>query len=495
MLYDLCWVEALFFSVFLNLPTLSTDVASTAEDSLVLNKLALATLFALSSIGLTRTDGPTAIGSRLELFVEISLIEKVFPPASLHQHEPTPQEVVLVTDAPWEGNTCAYFTIFRDDDIYRMYYRASHSVESPTQSRHPDFSCYAESKHGIHWRKPNLGLFECHGSTDNNIIWKGAATENFTPFKDANPDCAPDARYKAVGGLGEGGIFAFKSPDGILWSLLTDKPVITNGSFDSQNLAFWDPVDKLYRDFHRKPRGGRRDVMTCTSKDFLTWSEPVFLEYPGAPQEHLYTNGVLPYFRAPHILLGFPTRYEPKDSQVEPILMASRDRRTFQRWPKALIPITAPKDRDGNRSNYMTHGLVQLAGIDRELSVYATEANEEGPDSRVRRFTFRTDGFVSVRSGDKPGELLTKPVTFVGGRLEVNFVTHDAGKVRVELQDADGSAIEGYALASCTPLIGDEIGQAVSWKGGPAVGALAGKPVRLRFELKNAEVFSYRFRE
>ena len=461
----------------------------------MLKKLALTTLLTLSSIGLIRADGPTDIHSRLELFVEDSLIEKVSPPATLHQHQPTPREVVLVTDAPWEGNTSACFTVFRDNDIYRMYYRAAHSVESPTQTRHPDFSCYAESKDGIHWRKPRLGLFEFQGSTDNNIIWKGGATENFTPFKDPNPDCTPDAPYKAFGGFGEGGIFAFKSIDGVRWSLMTDKPVITDGAFDSQNLAFWDPVDKLYRDFHRKPRNHHRDIMTCTSKDFLTWTDPVFLEYPGAPQKHLYTNGVRAYLHAPHILLGFPARYQPKNSQVEPILMASRDRHTFKRWPRALIPITAPKDRDGNRSNYMANALVQLGENDRELSVYASEAYAQGPDSRLRRFTFRTDGFVSVRSGDKPGELLTKPVNFVGSRLEVNFVTRDGGKVRVELQNADGSAIEGYTLADCKPLRGDEIRNTVSWKSGSAVGSLAGEPVRLRFELKNADVFSYRFRQ
>jgi hypothetical protein len=474
---------------------LSTCVALTSGDFHVLHKLALATLFALSPIGLARADGPTDIGSRLELFVENSLIERVSPPASLHQHEPVPREVVLVTSEPWEGNTSANYTVFPDGDIYRMYYRAAHSVESPTPLRHPDFTCYAESQDGIHWSKPKLGLFEFYGSTDNNIIWKGNATENFTPFKDPNPDCAPDARYKAVGGVGEAGLFAFKSSDGIRWSRLSEKPVITQGAFDSQNVAFWDPIDELYRDFHRKPRDGHRDIMTCTSKDFVTWTEPVFLEYPGAPQEHLYTNGVRPYFRAPHILLGFPARYQPKNSQVEPILMASRDRRTFQRWPQALIPITAPKDRDWNRSNYMSYALVPLEDNEREVSVYAHEAYAMGPNNRLRRFTFRTDGFVSVRSGDKPGELLTKPVTFVGDHLEVNFVTRHGGKVRVELQDAGGSAIAGYALADCKPLTGDEISQTVSWKNGPAVGSLAGKPVRLRFELKNADIFSYRFRE
>ncbi|MBM4039455.1 MAG: hypothetical protein FJ290_13165 [Planctomycetes bacterium] len=42
--------------------------------------------------------------------------------------------------------------------------------------------------------------------------------------------------------------------------------------------------------------------------------------------------------------------------------MSSRDGRTFHRWTEALIPLTAPEDRDGNRSNYMAWGLVQLPG-------------------------------------------------------------------------------------------------------------------------------------
>ena len=59
--------------------------------------------------------------------------------------------------------------------------------------------------------------------------------------------------------------------------------------------------------------------------------------------------------------------------------MTSRDGVLFRRWSEELIPITAPKDRDGNRSNYMTWGLLQLPGNDRELSVYATEAYYAGP--------------------------------------------------------------------------------------------------------------------
>ena len=108
---------------------------------------------------------------------------------------------------------------------------------------------------------------------------------------------------------------------------------------------------------------------------------------------------IQPYFRAPHLLLGFPTRFQPKNEQVEPVLMTSRDGRHFRRWPEPLIPITAPEDRDGNRSNYMTWGLLELPGREGELSVYGTEAYYAGPGSRVRRFTFRTDGFVSRPRG------------------------------------------------------------------------------------------------
>ncbi len=442
--------------------------------------------------------GPIELGSRLELFVDDYPIDRMEGEAELHLNKPEPQEVVLVTDRPWEGNTCAYYTIFQDGDIYRMYYRGSHFDEKTRKATHPEFACYAESKDGGHWTKPELGLVEFQGSKQNNIVWDGVGSHDFTPFKDANPRCAPDARYKALGAGGGGhkrGLYAFQSADGIHWSLMSEEPVITKGAFDSQNLAFWDPVRGLYADFHRTFRDGVRDIMTCTSADFLQWTDPIHLEYTGAPREHLYTNAIRPYERAPHLLIGFPTRFLPKTQQVEPTFMTSRDGRTFHRWEEALIPITAPEDRDGNRSNYMTWGLVELPGSDKEYSVYATEAYYTGPDSRVRRFTYRVDGFVSVSAGAQGGRLVTKPLVFSGGKLAVNFVTREGGSVRVELQDADGRPIERFTLTDCTELRGDAIEQTVAWKAGADLGSLAGKPIRLRFELKNADLFSFRFRE
>ena len=107
--------------------------------------------------------------------------------------QPTPQDVALVTDKPWEGNTCAYYSVFQDGELYRMYYRGSHHKPA-----HEEVTCYAESKDGITWTKPNLGLFEFDGSKENNIVWNGIGTHCFTPFKDSNPAASQDAKYKAL---------------------------------------------------------------------------------------------------------------------------------------------------------------------------------------------------------------------------------------------------------------------------------------------------------
>jgi hypothetical protein len=444
-------------------------------------------------------EKPLELGSRLELFVDDYLIDKTSGDVEQVLHKPKPQEVVLVTDKPWEGNTCAYYTIFQDDDLYRMYYRGSHFDEKTRKAAHPEVTCYAESKDGIHWTKPNLGLFEFNGSKENNIVWDGIGTHCFAAFKDANPNCDMDARYKAIARgrpRGKRGLYVFKSPDAIHWSLMHPEPVITEGAFDSQNLAFWDTHRGHYVDYHRNFREKRRDIMTATSQDFLTWTKPEYLVFPDAPKEHLYTNAIQQYDRAPHLLIGFPTRYLPSEaSRVEPVFMSSRDGLTFRRWTEAVIPESAPKDRRGNRSNYMTWGLLELPGNQRELSVYGTEAYYTGPDSRVRRFTYRVDGFVSLRAGKEGGQLLSKPFTFDGSKLVVNFATEENGEVRVALVDANGKPLPGFSAQQCKPLVGDEIAGVVHWKGEGDLSKLAGTAVRLRVEMRSADLYSIQFRK
>ena len=121
------------------------------------------------------------------------------------------------------------------------------------------------------------------------------------------------------------------------------------------------------------------------------------------------------------------------------------------------------------------------------------------PTWHIERLLLRTDGFASLSAPWAGGEMLTKPLTFSGDALEINYRTGAAGSVRIEIQDLDGTPLAGFTAAECPEIIGDEIERVVTWKaaaGKPQghLGKLAGKPVRLRFILADADVFSFRFR-
>ena len=465
------------------------------------------------------------IGSRLELMVDDHLIDRMSGGAELRMHHPTPREVVVDHDEPWEGSGGGYHAIFQDGDLYRMYYHAWHITvrDGKLHQPHPLYGAYCESKDGIHWTKPAVDLFEFSGSKKNNIVWAGPGSHDFTPFKDANPNCKPDARYKAVA-RGKRDLMAYKSPDAIHWSLMQDEPIITGCAFDTQNLAFWDTVRGEYRAYVRHFKEGRRDIMTATSKDFRKWTKPVWLEYPGAPKEQLYTNQVAPYYRAPHIFIGFPTRYVERGwspsmralpelehrelrakghlrygtAITDGLLMTSRDGLTFKRWGEAFI--RPGIERPGQwkyGDNYIAWHVVEtksdLPGAPNEMSLYATEGYWTGKSSQLRRYTLRIDGFVSINAPLRGGEMLTKPLVFKGSKLTLNFSTSAAGSIKVEVQDESGKPIPGYALADCDEVFGDAIERPVSWKSGTDVTKLAGKPVRLRFVLKDADLYALRF--
>ncbi|MFH1924250.1 MAG: hypothetical protein ABIP48_30725 [Planctomycetota bacterium] len=450
-----------------------------------------------------RADEPIEIGSRRELLVDDHLIEQFVGRAELRLHRPTPREVAIVHDKPWEGNVCFYHTVFRDGDRYRMYYRGAHHDWEKKRVTH-QVVCYAESEDGIRWTKPELGIVEFGGSKKNSILWDGPGSHNFAPFKDTNPACKPEAAYKAIAG-GTGGLYPFESPDGIHWSLSSDAPVITKGAFDSQNLAFWDEVRGLYADYHRMGRDGVRDIMTATSTDFLHWTEPVFLEYPGAPKEHLYTNQIQPYYRAPHVLLGFPKRFVP--SRKSPIghplpgvsdvvFMTSRDGQRFRRWTEAWIRPGPQPERWVCRNNFVAWGMVEtqsaLDGAPEELSFYSVEGYYQGETCQVRRYTLRIDGFVSLGAPASGGEVVTRPITFEGSELALNFSTSAAGGIRVELQNRAGEPLEGFSLADCPEIFGDTLERVVSFGGGTDISKLSGQPIRLRFVLHDADLFSFR---
>jgi hypothetical protein len=248
--------------------------------------------------------------------------------------------------------------------------------------------------------------------------------------------------------------------------------------------------------------------MTCTSKDFIHWTDPVYLEYPNVPPEHLYTNQIVRYHRAPHIYLGFPKRFLPQRPATidhplpgvsDSLLMSSRDGNIFHRWQEAFIRPGIQSDRWVCRNNPVAWGLVEtqseLKTHTPELSLYVVEGYYQGRQCRLRRYTLRLDGFVSVYASMKGGELVTKPIRFSGNRLNINFSTSAAGSVQVELQDRSGHPISGYKLDESNEIYGDAVEHTVTWKKGPDVSRLAGELVRLRFVLKDADVFAFRFVE
>ena len=151
------------------------------------------------------------------------------------------------------------------------------------------------------------------------------------------------------------------------------------------------------------------------------------------------------------------------------------------------------RDRENwtQRSNMIAWGIVPTAPD--EISIYWTE-HYTHPTDRLRRGTLRVDGFVSVNAGYAGGEVLTRPLCFDGSELAINYATSAAGSFRVEIQDADGKPLPGYALEDCPEIYGDEIERVVAWKGGADLSQLAGQPVRLRFVMKDADLYSLRFR-
>ncbi len=456
------------------------------------------------------------VGSRLQVFFDDWLIDGM-KGTSLKLHRPEPGGIVFRFDKPWEGGQSAYVTILKDGDTYRMYYRGGGDLGR-------EYTCVAEGPDGIRWNRPTLGLFEFDGRRDNNIIWTGRRkaydeSHNFSPFIDANPAAKPGERYKAVSvarigdprGDRRNALFGYVSADGIRWKRLRDEPIITEGAFDSHNVAFWDTVQKQYVCYSRAGQQGKKSVNRATSPDFVRWSKAELLDFGGTPIEHFYTNGILPYFRAPDVYIGLPMRFvHPTDRSTigfkprktdgfsDAVFMSSHDGLHWNRpFMEAFIrPGLDPKNWGGAHGNQTpSWGLVQTG--ESEMSVYWAEHYDNYPAKEIlpqlRRGVLRLDGFVSVNAPYAGGEFTTKPLVFDGRRLVINYSTSAVGSVRVELQDADGKPEPGFTLADSIEIWGDEIERTVAWKSGHDVGRLAGRPVRVRFVMKDADLYSMRF--
>ena len=357
-------------------------------------------------------------------------------------------------------------------------------------------------------------------------------------FRDANPDCPPDARYKGLTEADDA-LWYYKSSDGLHFTkvrLLAD-----DGAYDSLNLAFWDEETKQYFFFYRGIHGENapdgkwngteerlmhttiiRDVRVRTSTDFEHWSEPRLIQFePEREDTELYTNQIQKYYRARHMFLGFPTRYVDRyqdagnfpqlpdwkhrqklirnwgrsgTAMTDAMIMTSRDGFTYRRTEEAFLTPGIQRDCNWYYGDcFLCYGMAEtdsdLPGAPREISLYM------GLDYRVNpvklcRYAIRLDGFFSWHCDYEPGRALTKPLVFAGNSLELNFATSAAGYVQIRMLDEEGNFLEGYDSGR---LFGDSVERMVDFE--RPLEALAGKEVRMEISMRDAEVYAFQFCE
>lgn len=467
-------------------------------------------MFALASVSFAQQSEVVDIGSNRELFIDGHLIGAL--EGTEHRlHHPVAREAVLHYDAPWEGSFCGYNTLIDDGEKYLLYYRGL-PVAGADGSEN-EVTCVALSVDGVHFAKPELGLYEVHGTLENNVILANDApfSHNFTPFLDANPEAKPGQRFKAVAGTAKTGLHAFISEDGIHWEHLRDEPILTGGAYDSQNLVFWSRSEQCYVCYFRIFVDGVRSVSRTTSNDFLNWTEATPMTFGDTPMEHLYTNQTQPYFRAPHIYVATPARFMPGRKVIpegmaerlgantgyvgdcsDTVFMSTRGGNVYDRtFMESFVRPGYGMENWTSRTNYTCYGIIPTGPA--TISFYI-QRNYAQPTQYLQRLELRVDGFASIYADYDGGDFITKPFTFAGKALEINFATSAAGSIWVELQQGDGAPIEGFTKDDCDEIIGDQIEREVTWKGNADVSAWAGKPVRLRFVMGDADLYSIRFR-
>ncbi len=456
---------------------------------------------------------PIAVGRTWQLFVDDHLVARL-EGAALRLNRPRRQEVVFKFDAPWEGPQSAYVSVMTTPDGFRMYYRGGGDLSRESV-------CVALSDDGVNWTRPQLGLFEFNGSRANNIVWQGEKkgydeAHNFAPFLDARPGVPAAERYKAItldrfelGGQTRKALAAFQSADGRRWERLQEGPIITRGRFDSLNVAFWDTARERYVCYFRCTQAGKRSVCYATSADFRNWSEPAPVDFGDAPAEHLYTNGIFAYERAPGWLIGLAQRFVPErttigfpprtiDGVSDGVLLSSRDGIRFERtFLEAYIRPGRDRANWGGAhgNNCPAQGVLRTGPG--ELSVYWAEhyADPGGGmgTPQLRRGTLGLERFAALHAGYAGGTVVTRPLRVAGERLLVNFATSAVGSVRVEVLRGDEQPVAGFSGLAAVELYGDELARPVTWVDGGSLEPLVGKVVRLRIGLQDADLYALRF--
>jgi hypothetical protein len=329
-------------------------------------------------------------------------------------------------------------------------------------------------------------VFEFEGSKANNILWQGRGIKpNFDP---RDPD--PNRRYKGM--TREAGFTPVFSPDGVHWKR-GDKPA-TNQAYDATSFH-WDPVNEKWIASVKMFKDGKRVRGYAESSDYENWTDTYLMltaDERDDPEDQLYSMRI---FRYESIYVGLLKVYHVSTDKCDIQLAFSRNAKHWERPCRTPFLSNSPEENAYDRGNIDESGNPIRMGD--ELWFYysgrSTLHNQapEETNGSLCLATLRLDGFISLDAAQNEGTLLTKPLLLEGRSLYVN-ADAQGGTIGVEIVEAEGDTpIEPFGFANALPISANGVRQEVTWTGDPNLEDLKGKPVRLRFSLRNARLYSF----
>ena len=466
------------------------------------------------------------VGTTTQLFLDDVMIEERRGlQRNLHQPAKYAGNPLMYPIHPWEGRLEIYGQVMRDPDdpdLLRMWYTGlagmgvtRMGVENSSKWAHIGFDpenllysyCYATSRDGIFWERPNLGLVEFEGSTATNIVLINAAGANVV-HDPRDPD--PARRYKALffesrdkdgtSNEGDGFSVAF-SPDGIRWTRYAGNPVSRKAS-DAHTLLGWDESHGQYVAYARPSlHGGNRvrRIGRAVSDDFNSWTDPEDVLAPDDEDPPGLEFYGMPVFRYHDHYVGLLSAYHtpPEEPQIrfygniDVQLATSRDGINWERAAnrQVFLPNGPPNSIDSGEI-YMANTPVVME--DELWFYYSPGPIEHGPTGRsgpICLAKLRLDGFMSMDAGAETGYLVTLPFACAGGDLLINAEAR-GGQVSVAVLDEEGVQYPGFGRMHSALFDGDSVGHRVGWKQAD-FDDLKGRRIRLKFYQRNSSLYGF----
>ena len=192
--------------------------------------------------------------------------------------------------------------------------------------------------------------------------------------------------------------------------------------------------------------------------------------------------------------LSGPSRFDAR-------LAVSRDGKSFHRCG-GRKPFMSPGP-EGSFSSRMIWAMPNPVRMGDELWIYYSGTNRDhdsivdpaadGLLSGIGRAIMRLDGFVSADADYGGGEIVTPPIRFEGERLKLNLDTGGGGSVLVELRGQDGRPVKGYTEKEASFICGNSVRMPVCWGEKQDVSELSGKPIRIRFVMRDCKLYAFQF--